>query len=117
MRTNAMPVSSGKWMSSSVNASSPPAEAPTATTIGVGPAPVCSPAVGCANVAEDAAAEALSTAVARLRPPLLLANTPPLSSLAGSNGRCQQPFQDTPDLHELIEAGGLGDELRNAEIL
>src|ERR1039457_2930145 len=29
-----MPVSSGRWLSNSVNASSPPAEAPTPTTMG-----------------------------------------------------------------------------------
>src|ERR1017187_4913446 len=29
-----MPVSSGRWLSNSVNASSPPAEAPTPTTLG-----------------------------------------------------------------------------------
>jgi len=34
MTTNAMPVSSGRWLNSSDKASSPPAEAPTPTIVG-----------------------------------------------------------------------------------
>src|ERR1039458_1140006 len=46
-----MPVSAGRLLSNSVNASSPPAEAPTPTTRGSDPSPSPSPSVCCTMAA------------------------------------------------------------------
>src|SRR5271157_566139 len=126
-----MPVSSGRWLSSSVNASSPPAEAPTPTTNGSVLTSPGSLTAGRTTVLGRrlpvfftnrhylSRRQKQSTCRATLVFPARRRVDRPHKAMVCPTSACptEQILDGLADLHELIQAGRLGDELGNAEVL
>src|SRR5271157_2095741 len=125
-----MPVSAGRWSSSSVNASSPPAEAPTPTTKGSVPGASRSPAAGRTTVPGRlpvffanrhhylSRRKKQSTCRATLMFPTRRRADRPHKAMVCPTSACptEQILDGLADLHELIQAGRFGDELGNSQV-
>src|ERR1035441_6054606 len=127
-----MPVSSGRWLSSSVNASSPPAEAPMQTTRGSVPASPATTAAGRATVPGRRLPISFATRHHYLsrrakrstcRATVVFATSrrvdKPHNATVCPTSACpaEQILDSLADLHELIQAGRLGNEPGNSQVL